>query len=163
MFKPSKPLKKPDDEEHGYNYALFLLNLSMRTETEMIEKMQKRGYVPEVINKVIVRLKEDRYLDDERYAEVFLESMKRAKYYGQFMIRNKMFAKKLSKEIIAKTLAEFLSSEDEKEIATRYLEKNFGPLNTLGKLPYEEKQKIMRRLLSRGFEIDLVKQFLQDQ
>ena len=116
MFKPSKPLKKPDDEEHGYNYALFLLNLSMRTETEMLEKMQKRGYVPEVINKVIKRLKEDRYLDDERYAEVFLESMKRAKYYGQFMIRNKMFAKKLSKEIIAKTLAEFLSSEDEKEI-----------------------------------------------
>lgn len=161
MFKPAKPLKKPDDEEHGYNYALFVLNLSMRTETEMKEKMLKRGYFPEVINKVIKRLIEDRYLDDKRYAEVFLESMKRAKYYGQFVIRRKMMEKKLPKEIIANTLKEFLSDEDEKEIATRYLEKNFGELKTLGKLPYEEKQKIMRRLLSRGFGIDLVKQCLQ--
>lgn len=157
MFKPAKPLKNPSDEEHGYDYALFVLNLSMRTEAELREKMAKRGYFAEVINTVIDRLYKDRYLDDKRYAEVYIESMKRSKYYGSFMIRRKMMEKKLPKEIIDESIAEFLSDEDQKEIATRYVEKNFGELKKVAKLEYEEKQKIMRRLLARGFSIDLVK------
>lgn len=157
MFKPAKPLKKPDDVEHGYEYALFVLNLSMRTEAELREKMSKRGYFPEVINNVIERLYKDRYIDDKRYAEVFIESMKRGKSYGQFMIRRKMIEKKLPKEIIQESMREFLSEEDECEIAIRYVEKNFGALKSVAKLEYDEKQKIMRRLLSRGFAIDLVK------
>lgn len=157
MFKPAKPLKKPEDVDHGYDYALFVLNLSMRTEAELREKMTKRGYFPEVINTVIDRLYTDRYLDDKRYAEVFIESMKRSKYYGSYMIKQKMFLKKLPKEIIDDAISEFLSDEDQREIATRYVEKNFGELKKVAKLEYDEKQKIMRRLLARGFGIDLVK------
>jgi regulatory protein len=157
MFKTAKPLKNPDDEEHGYNYALFVLNLSMRTEGELREKMAKRGYFPEVINNVIKRLYIDRYLDDKRYAEVFLDTMKRYKTYGEFIIRRKMLEKKLPKEIVTEAMVEFLTEEDQKEIAIRYVEKNFGTIKAVAKLSYDEKQKIMRRLLSRGFGIDLVK------
>ena len=160
MFKKAKPLKKPDDPEHGYEYALFLLNLRMRTEAEMRDKMVRRGYLPKVIDEVVERLYQDRYLNDEHYAEVFIESMKRYKYYGAYMMKKRLFEKKVPKEIIEEKLAELVSEDDEREIATRYVEKEFGELKAVRKFDYEDKQKIMRRLLSRGFGIDLVKKLV---
>lgn len=157
MFKKSKPLKKPDDVDHGYDYALFMLNMSMRTEAELREKMVRRGYFPEIINAVVARLYSDRYLDDAHYAEVFIESMKRYKYYGSFMMKKKLYEKKVPKDIIDERLSELLSEDEEKEIAQRYVEKYFGALNEVKKLDYDEKQKIMRRLLSRGFGLDIAK------
>ncbi len=157
MFKKSKPLKKPDDLEHGYDYALFMLNLRMRTEAEMREKMLGRGYYPKVIDEVIERLYQDRYLNDEHYAEVFIESMKRYKYYGSFMMKKKLFEKKLPKEIIEAKLNEIVSENDEREIAVRYIEKEFGKIKDVKKFEYQDKQKVMRRLLSRGFGLELVK------
>jgi regulatory protein len=155
MFKKSKPLKKPDDPEHAYDYALFLLNLQMRTEQEMREKMAKRGYFPEIIDEVIQKLFQDRYLDDSRYAEVYIESMKRYKYYGAFMMKKRLYEKKVPKEIIEEKLSELVTEEVEMEIATRYVEKEFGKVKEVQKFEYEEKQKVMRRLLSRGFNFDV--------
>lgn len=160
MFKPAKPLKKPDDPEHAYEYALFLLNLSMRTENELREKMQKRGYFHNIIEETVQRLHQDRYLDDARYAEVFIENMKRYKYYGVFMMKKKLFEKKLPREIIDEKLEELVSDEDMRDIATRYVEKNFGSLSEIKKFDYDEKQKVMRRLMSRGFGLDLVKELV---
>lgn len=160
MFKKAKPLKNPEDVNHGYDYALFLLNLSMRTEAELREKMVRRGYVSDVIEKVVVRLFEDRYLNDEHYAEMFIENLKRYKYYGLFIMKRKLFEKKLPKEIIDEKLAELVSEEDERDIAKRYVEKTFGPLKEVKKFEYEEKQKVMRRLIARGFGLDLAKRMV---
>jgi regulatory protein len=161
LFKKGKPLKKPDDVDHGYDYALFMLNLRMRTEAEMREKMLNRGYFPEIVDAVIKRLYEDRYLNDEHYAEVYIESMKRYKYYGAFMMKKRLYEKKVPKEIIEEKLSELLTESDEIDIATRYIEKEFGPVKDVQKFPYDEKQKVMRRLLSRGFGIDVVKRLVE--
>jgi regulatory protein len=160
MFKKGKPLKKPDDVDHAYDYAIFLLNLSMRTERELREKMATRGYFPNIIDEVVAKLYQDRYLDDARYAEVYIESMKRSKYYGSYMMKKKLFEKKVPKEIIDDKLAELLSEDDEREIATRYVEKNFAPLEEVAKFQYDEKQKVMRRLMSRGFGLDIAKELV---
>ncbi len=157
MFKKGKPLKKPGDVDHAYDYALFLLNLSMRTEHELREKMTTRGYFPEIIDQTVEKLFKDRYLDDARYAEVYIESMKRHKYYGSYMMKKKLYEKKVPKEIVEEKLAELLSEADEREIATRYVEKNFAPLEEVAKFEYDEKQKVMRRLMARGFNLDVAK------
>ncbi len=160
MFKKAKPLKDPSNSEHAYEYAIFLLNLSMRTVAEVEEKMKTRGYLPKVIDEVITRLLEDKYLNDEHYAEVYIENLKRYKYYGRFMMRKKLWEKKLSRELAEQKLAELVSEDDEKEIATNFVEKKFGLLSEIRMKEYEDKQKIMRALLSRGFTIDVVKELL---
>lgn len=160
MFKKSKPLKSPEDFDHAYNYALFLLNLSMRTVAEVQEKMTKRGYVKAVIAEVINRLLEDKYLNDENYAEVFINSMKNYKTWGRFMMKKKMYEKKLPKDLGEEKLEELVSEQDEIEIATRYVEKSFGSLKEVKKLSYEDKQKIIARLAGRGFGFGLIKQVI---
>lgn len=155
MFNKAKPLKDPADYDHGYQYALFLLNLSMRTVNEVREKMTKRGYASTVINEVINNLLQEKYLDDENYTEVFINSMKNYKTWGRFMMKKKLYEKKLPKELAESKLAELVSDEDELVIAHKYLEREYKNIN-LAELSYEEKQKVMRRLLSRGFGMDSV-------
>ncbi len=157
MFGKSKPLKKPDDESHAYEYALFLLNLRLRTEGEMRKKMKDRGYYQNIIEVTIKKLFLDRYLNDENYADIYIENMKLYKQYGHFMMKKKLMEKLLSKELIEVKLDELVSIADERVIAERYVKKEFGSLTEIKKLPYEEKQKITRRLLSRGFRLDALK------
>lgn len=159
MFQKAKPLKDPADYDHGYQYALFLLNLSMRTVAETKDKMTMRGYAPIIVNEVINNLLQEKYLDDDNYAEVFINSMKNYKTWGRFMMKKKMYEKKLPQDIIDEKLAELVSDQDERTIAQRYLERHYKDINLL-ELPYHEKQKLMRRLLSRGFGMDIVKELV---
>jgi regulatory protein len=161
MFKPARPLKDPSSKEHGYEYALFLLSLRLRTEGEMREKMKGRGYIPEVIEEVVERLLHLKYIDDRRYAEIYLDNFKRFKTYGQFFIKQKMYLKKLPKEVVEEVLAENLTLEDEIGIAERYLAKVFPQFMTdKESLDYEEKQKIAHKLAGRGFSGQVVSRMI---
>ncbi|HMR55265.1 MAG TPA: regulatory protein RecX [Candidatus Doudnabacteria bacterium] len=156
MFKKARKLKDPSDYDHGYQYALFLLNLSMRTEGEVREKMTQRGYTSSVINEVINNLLQEKYLNDSNYAEVFINSMKNYKTWGRFMMKKKMYEKKLPQELINESLSEFLTNDEEEEIAIRFLTRLHSDLSEIKSLPYDEKKRIMRKLLSRGFGMDIV-------
>lgn len=156
MFKKPKPLNDPQDYDHAWQYALFLLNLSMRTVFEVEQKMLKRGYDKTVIKKVINNLKEDKFLDDDNYAEVFINSMKNYKTWGRFMMKKKMLEKKLPKDLIEQKLSELVTEEDELEIAKRFVGKQITDLKDLNKIDYQEKQKLMRKLTARGFGFDVV-------
>lgn len=160
MWTRSKPLKNPTDKKHAYEYAVFLLNASLRTEREVQEKMQRRGYHPDTIGTVISELKSLKFINDENYTELFIDNMKRFKFYGMFMMKKKLMEKKVPMPIIEKQLAELVSEEDEYTIAKRYVEKNFGKLSEVRQLAREEKQKIMSRLLTRGFRVDTIKSLI---
>jgi regulatory protein len=162
MFKKPKPLKDPSSVDHGYEYAVFLLSLRMRTEGEVRAKMKKRGYQPEAIEGVIKILYEHEYLDDRKFAEVFLDNLKRFKYYGHQMIKQKMFQKKLDKNLIEEVLTEQLGLEDELAIARRFLEKEFPSyLADKAKFSYQDKQKIAHRLQARGFRGQVIAQVIK--
>src|SRR5687767_2416928 len=86
--KPSKT-KQPDSVEHAYNYAIFLLGLSMRTEFEMRRKMAVRGYQEDVIEAVITQLYQEKLLDDRHYAEVYINNLKEYRTLGYYGIKKK--------------------------------------------------------------------------
>jgi SOS response regulatory protein OraA/RecX len=71
------------------------------------------------------------------------------------MIKKKMKEKKLPDRLVESILENELSEDDEYQIAKRYTEKKIS-LHELRALPYEEKQKFMQRLLSRGFRFGVV-------
>jgi regulatory protein len=159
--KFKKALKEPDSAEHGYNYAIFLLGLSMRTQGEIEFKMKMRGYTEKVIAEVIARLLEDKYINDAEYADVYLGNFKTYQTYGLFMIKKKMLLKRLPRELIEAKLSELLTEEDELLIAQRYAEKKVANLAEIKKLPYEERQKFMGKLLARGFRIGVVTKLME--
>ena len=146
MFKPKIKTKNPENQEKAYEYAMYLLNLQLRTSGELEMKMKDKGYLPDVINKVIEELKASRYVDDLRYAEIYLENLKKYKTFGFYGIKKKLMEKRLPSSIIEKVLSEGLSEEEEIKIAVRFLKK-YQIQNT----KYEELQKLAQKLKSRGF------------
>lgn len=173
MWKRSEKTKEPENNAKAYEYAVFLLSLKLRTIGEVVKKMQQRGYTEGVIEKTIDQLKAQRYLDDQRYAEVFLENLKAYKNFGFFGIKKKFMDKKIPLPIIEKVLEDYLSLEDEIKIGQRLLKKEgyaVKPKNIdLGEVTYntyqgEEKQqaknKMANRLKTRGFRGEVISRLL---
>jgi regulatory protein len=121
MWKQKSKTKEPNNEAKAYEYAVFLLSLQLRTVGEVREKMTGRGYPPAITENVLGQLISQKYLDDERYARVFLENLKTYKNLGYYGIKKKFLMKKLPPELISKVLDEDLPVAEELKIAKRYL------------------------------------------
>jgi regulatory protein len=137
--------------DKAYGYAVYLLSLSLRTEGELREKMRQKKYLPDVVDKVIKQLAENSYLNDQRYAEVYLENLKKYKNFGFYGIKKKLMEKRLPSAIIESVLNDGLTIEEEIKIAKRLLKRQ----QARGKRG-EEKQKTAARLKSRGFRGEVI-------
>jgi SOS response regulatory protein OraA/RecX len=169
MWNKQSKTKEPGNEAKAYEYAVFLLSLQLRTVGEIREKMLGRGYTAEVIENTMDQLHQQHYLDDERYATVFLDNLKQYKNLGYYGIKKKFMAKKLPADIISKVLDEGLSVDDELKIAKRFLKKegvaikpsaddgnSENSYNTFDEEKSKLKQKISAKLKSRGFRGDVI-------
>ena len=134
-------------EEEGvcFNYALNLLSKSVKTEKEIIAKLKKRGYVSEIIDKVIFKLKDYGYVNDEEFAEKYINSYSKNK--GKRLLKNELKLKGVSDAIIED---KFLSVENELETAIKIAEKYVKNKPT----DIKTKQKCYKYLLSKGFSYD---------
>lgn len=166
--------KIPEDSDeisNGMNYAMFLLNIRLRTEGELRGKLKAKSYKftqhrseasgagLKIIDDVIRRLKDRHYIDDQRYAEVFLENLKKYKSWGYYGVKKKLMEKKLPMPIIENVLSEGLSEEEELEIAKRFIKKaNSLPLRgrAEGGVSREQRTKLARKLAAKGFRGSVV-------
>ena len=134
-------------EEEGVclNYALNLLSKSVKTEKEIIAKLKKRGYVSEIIDSVIFKLKDYGYVNDEEFAEKYINSYSKNK--GKRLLKSELKLKGVSDAIIED---KFLSVENELETAIKIAEKYVKnkPVDI------KTKQKCYKYLLSKGFSYD---------
>ena len=161
MWKKKAETKNPQSTEKAYEYAVFLLGIRLRTEGELREKLRIRDYELRITDKVIKQLKDLRYIDDQRYAEIFLDNLKKYKSWGYYGIKKKMMEKRLPPSIVESVLSEGLSEEEEQKIAERYLKKQETGDKIRDKKPryqiptnrgrYGAQQKIAQKLRAKGF------------
>ncbi len=126
MFKPKIKAKDPGNYGKAYDYAMYLLNLQLRTSGELEYKMQEKGYANETIHKVLEELAASRYVDDKSFAAVYLENLKKYKTFGFYGIKKKLMEKRLPQNLIEHVLNEGLSEEEELKIAERFIKKTFS-------------------------------------
>ncbi|PIR96503.1 MAG: hypothetical protein COT92_00765 [Candidatus Doudnabacteria bacterium CG10_big_fil_rev_8_21_14_0_10_42_18] len=172
MFKRRKLLKEPENFEKAYEYAVFLLSLRLRTTGEIEHKMKERGFAQPVIQKITRELTDRHYLDDEKYAQVFLENLKKYKTFGFYGVKKKFMEKRLPLPIISSVLEEGLPVEEEMKIAKKYClslsrtnlasrpgsKAKFADNHQNGE--YREKQKLAQKLRARGFRSDVIAKLL---
>jgi regulatory protein len=130
---------------------MFLLNLRLRSEGELRYSMTGRGYTENVIEQVINRLYDLKYVDDDRFLEILVDNYKKYKNYGYMMIKKKLMEKRLSRRTIESGMDEYFSPEDELAVAKRFIKKEKLTVGT-----QEDKQKLVRKLQSRGFRMDAI-------
>jgi regulatory protein len=130
---------------------------------ELKGKMQERGYLDEDIKKVIDLCKERKYINDRALAEMMIRNYTEFKLVGYNYIRLKLKEKQLSDKLIEEVIAEQFTEDVEEKSARQLLDELIKKHGRLSALDYTEKQKIARRLHSRGFRFSVVNKVMNMQ
>ena len=148
-------MPETDVYQKTYDQAVKYLTLRLRTVGELQQKLKLKKYPADVIVKVLRELENLDFLNDERYAQIFVENLKRYKSFGFYGIKSKLMAKKIPNDMIEQVLQDFFSEEEEIEVARRFVKK----LARLGRKDYE---KVARSLASKGFRTAVTVKVLRE-
>lgn len=116
----------PADQEEfskARNKAFKLLSYRERTISEMKTKLEKKDFSPAVIESVIDYLLAENYLNEARFAEMWIRSRVKHHPRGRRLIYKELSDKGLDRELINQALSQYLSSEIETEMAVELKEK----------------------------------------
>ena len=135
--------------------AFKILHYRERSVQELTNRLIKIGFDQSLVNQVIEDFTADKTLDDERFVKAFVSDYTKLKPKG-----NKFIIRELKKRgIPQEKIAKMLSSRNEKKLVKDFIENKLSHLN---KNNPKERQKIIRRLLSRGFTPDIVYSILSE-
>jgi len=145
-----------DEFNFSKKIAYNFLNYKSRTEKEIKKKLKEKKISEKSIDKVIAILKNLKFIDDTRYAKLYVEEKLTNNPKGKRVISMKLAEKGVSKEVINSIIDSQYNEDKEtakaKELLLKYLKK------VRAKSDLDKKQKCYRYLLSRGFDYEIVKE-----
>jgi len=143
--------------ERTMNRAVKLLAAKPRAVLELRERLLEKIWTnDEIVNAVIEKLKEYRYLDDEQYARDLAVSKLRQKPQGKRRLQQTMSQKKLDKETVETAINEAFEKLPEDELIDLTIAKR---LRVKGKPETrEDTKKFYDHLLRQGFGYDLIRE-----
>lgn len=140
---------------HIKQRALLFLGRRFHSEKELLLKLKSKLYDERLIKLVLNDLKEKSFINDQIFANHFVEEKLKKKSWGKNKIRAALFNKGVSGAIIDETLALFDSHLDQNEAAFLLAKKKYENLKSREPDERKLKQKIISFLLSRGFEFEI--------
>ena len=145
-----------DSEKNtAFDKALTHISATQKTEKQVREFLQGKGYLPAVVDYAVEKLRSYNFLNDGQYAESYVESISKRK--GSKLIRMELRSKGVSEMEIDAAL-DALPVEQEIETAKGILEKYMR-----GKVCDKTTlQKACRYLLGKGYDYEVVKSALTE-
>ena len=123
-----------------------------------IRRMMSRWELPEgVADKILKRLQDERYIDEQRYAHAFVRDKFRYNHWGWIRIEQELKRRNIPQEYIDEAKEEI--SDDDNLEALRKIINSKRP-TVKGKNEYEVNAKLFRFALSRGFSYSAINQVL---
>ena len=147
--------------ERTMNRAIRLLAAKPRSVLEMRDRLLEKLWTnEEIVDGVIDKLKEYKYLDDEQYARAVAVSKLRQKPQGKRRLQQSMSQKKLDSEIVEEAIRTAFEKLPEDELIRAAIEKRVR----LKGIPHtrEEEKKFYDHLMRLGFGYGLIKEKLSE-
>jgi len=146
--------KLKDESEFGKSYirAVDLISRRPRSEKEIRDYAWKKQWSAEIRDRVIERLKERLYLNDEKFAESFVRSRTNTRNFSKRKMQAELMKKGIQKELMEKVLADsdFDESESLKNLMAKKRDK------------YDSTEKLVQYLARQGFRYDHIKSALDE-
>lgn len=137
------------------NRAFGLLHFRERSVEELRARLIRIGFDNQLVEELVDELIADKTLDDDRFANAFVNDYTNLKPRGNRFIINELNKKGIAKEIIAR----LVSTRDERKMIRQYVEKKASSLDINNP---KERQRLVRRLLTRGFTPDIVYEIIRE-
>lgn len=150
-----------DEFEKFYNKALKFLSFRPRSEHEVVKNLLKKKAPEDLIKKIISKLKEYKFLEDEEFTKWWIEQRAKFKPRALRLVKMELKQKGISNELIEQTIESLkLTTSSDLESAKKLIEKKKEKWKNLTR---EKKfQKVARHLSSKGFSYDIIKDVFKD-
>ena len=141
-----------------YEAALTMLDRAAHSGGDLQAKLARAGYVSPAAEAAVARLRENRLIDDRRFAERIAQSQQ-AKPVGAYAVRRKMRARRLSEEDIDAAMEGF--DDEQQRVACRAAADKLW--RKYSELPAREgKAKLSQALARRGFGWDTIRSVVDE-
>lgn len=120
---------------------------------DIIRRLQKMELPEPIVDKIILRLKKEKYLDEKRFIRSYIHDKLHFNKWGKRKITLYLKQKQLPVELIEEAFSE-LSGELFGDSLQPILEKKWKSVQ--GKSGYERRGKLIRYGLGRGFSMEEV-------
>lgn len=138
------------DEKNAFDYSLWYLSRYSATTKKMSGKLYEKGYKKLVVDNVISKLCDIKYLDDYAYAQLFAQT--KSKKLGANRLKAELRRCGVATDIIDEVVGA-LEKNDIFESALQVAKKWYRSheLET-----YDDSQKFFRFMAYRGFDYDII-------
>lgn len=148
------------EEERAWNYVLRLLSFRPRTRRELRQRLLRRGFSSELVERVVARAEEEGLVDDRAFARLYAEDRLISRPCPRRLVAAELRAKGVEPKIAQDAAHAAFPELTEEELARRALAAKRARWE---KLP---QPVAMRRaysfLLRRGFSPDLARKVVEE-
>jgi len=139
-----------DQRQRCFNAAVHYLSYRPRSESEVRERLQQRGFDNQSIEATLTRLKEQALIDDTAFARFWKDNRQTFSPRSQWLTRVELSRKGIATDTIDGVVSEI----DDQESAYR------AALNKAHRLPRSDRSNFRRRLSyylkNRGFNYEVI-------
>lgn len=144
-------LRETEARADAISAALRLLSYRPRSETELRQRLARRGAPPALVESTIDRLRELGLVDDAAFARAWVESRERASPRGQRLLRQELRAKGVNSD----ASRELVEVVDEAEAALRASARRAASLSGLPQAEF--RRRLGDFLHRRGFDYETIR------
>ncbi len=156
----TKELKpKVKSPEQALTSLMALCARAERSSGDAIRLMKRWGVEPQSASKVLARLIDERFIDDARYAQLFVREKVNLNGWGKRKISSELYRKGVDRDIIEDALSEV----DNQTLIERLRERLERKLpQTKYKDKYELKAKLLRHAAAQGYDYATASQVITE-
>ncbi len=142
-----------------YGKMAALCSRSEQCTPDVMKKITGLGADPGQAEMIISRLREEKFLDDERYARTYANEKFRINKWGRIKIRYYLKFKGLEEHMIMAGLSE-IDQEEYIRLLVKTMKEKAKSIKNAGK--YDKAGQVIRFVQSRGFEPELIHRYLEE-
>lgn len=135
-----------------FSKAAAYCSLAEHCQHEVREKMKAWEVPEEMVDNIIDHLKEEQFIDEERYCRAFVEDKLKHNKWGCIKIRYELLRKRIPSDLIIEVFSN-LDEEEYLAMAKSLMEKKRKEIKA--KDDYERRNKLYRFMAGRGFELEI--------
>lgn len=143
--------------KEAYAKMAQLCSRSEQCAADIRRKIIAYDIVDEIVEEIIAKLKEEKFLDEERFVKAYVSDKFRLNKWGKLKIRHSLRMKGLSEETIRKTL-DGIDEEKYKAVLLKTMKDKAKTIKKKEK--FEKMGQVIRFAQSRGFEPELIHRYI---
>jgi len=141
------------DEDLLLEKAYHFIDYKMRTISEVKKHLQKSTNDEEVIQRIILKLKKDQYLNDDFYVKTYLSEKIDFDLVGPAYIKQKLILKGIHFDLIEQNMAVFTDEMQYEKLFELIKKETKYPIKSPFKKAYTS---LKTKLIKKGFSISIV-------